>query len=174
MDPIFPATNSSTCSYSNQTCWKNSLLRASVLGCAELAEVCSPTLDKCYDVWDPNTVNDLSSVDWNGGEETFLTMFGLNYSDFGSALSTKHGFLLDATRRIVGNKVSQSLDPGQWKHEVRRLFDMSLLRTKYEMLYVVRGTRASNSGYINILPDLFKGVCGKFMFQAKGTKTSAS
>ena len=170
VDPIFPATNSSPCSYSNQTCWEDSFLPASVLGCTELAEVCSPTLDTCYDVWDPNTFNTLSSVDWDGAEETYLTMFGLNYSDFGSTLSTKHGFLLDATRRIVGSRVSQSLDPEQWKLEVRRLFGMSLLRTKFEMLYVVHGTRANELGYINVLPDLYQGVCGKFMFQANGYK----
>jgi hypothetical protein len=40
-------------------------------------------------------------------------MFSLNYSDFGSLLSTKHGFLLDATQQIVGNHVSQALDPNQ-------------------------------------------------------------
>jgi hypothetical protein len=169
-DPIFPATTPSNCSYNNKTCYTDSLLRASVLGCTELAEVCFPTSHTCYNVWNPDTFENISSADWHGADEALLTMFGLNYSDFGSTLSTRHGFLLDVTRRITGNRISQSLDPEQWKLEVRRLFGMSLLRAKWEMLLAVRGTRASEPGYIDILPPNRRSVCRKFMFQAEGYK----
>jgi hypothetical protein len=129
-------------------------------------------MDHCYDVWDPSTFDNLSSATWTGSEEALLVMFALQYSDFGSILSTRHGLLLDATRRIIGNRVSQplSLNPTQWELEVRRLFDMSLLRTKFEMLAVVRGSRANSTGYGDILPSVRRGVCGKFIFKAKGYK----
>lgn len=171
-DPIFSATAPSTCNNSTQTCWKNSLQRASVLGCTELAQVCSSAKgDDCIDVWAPNAFTDLLSKNWSTAEEAFLIMFGLNYSDFGDTLSTRHGFLLDATRRIVGNRLSQplSVNPEQWQLEVRRLFEMSLLRVKMEMLAVVGGTRYG-PGYTDALPSQYRGACRKFKFQARGYK----
>jgi hypothetical protein len=171
-DPIFSATAPSTCRDSTQTCWKNSLQRASVLGCTELAQVCSSSKGgDCIDVWAPNAFTDLLSKNWSTAEEAFLIIFGLNYSDFGDTLSTRHGFLLDATRRIDGNRLSQSLSVNleQWQLEARRLFEMSLLRVKMEMLAIVRGTRYG-PGYMDVLPGQYRGACRKFKFQAGGYK----
>jgi hypothetical protein len=125
-------------------------------------------MDNCRDVWDPNTLEYFFSASWRGAEEAALVMFRLNYSSFGDALSTRHGLLLNATAQIVGNRLSQSLDHGQWQLEVRRLFAMSLLRARMEMLAVVRGTRANYPGYNDILPPAHRGFCRKFMFVAKG------
>lgn len=168
-DPIFRAITETNCPSSNQTCYKNSQLPASVLGCTELAQVCYPTTDNCYNVWNPDILGTLNSTEGNGADETLLTMFGLNYSDFGSTLSTRHGLLLDVTRRIVGNRMCQSLDPDQWNLEVQRLFEMSLLRVKWEMLAVVQGTRASQyPSYINKLSSNHRGACRKYMFPVNG------
>jgi uncharacterized membrane protein len=95
-------------------------------------------------------------------------MLGLSYSNFGDLLSTRHGLLLNATQQIIGNRLSQALDPYQWKLEVERLFYMGLLRAKMEMLAVVRGTRANDTGYQDILPADRRGVCQKVKFQAEG------
>lgn len=125
-------------------------------------------MDKCFDVWAPGALDGLSLADWDGAEEAYLAMFGLMYSDFGDILSTKHGLLLNATQQIVGNKLSQALDPEQWKLEVRRLFDMSLLRTKMEILAVARGTRANMPNYINTMPPQYSGMCRKVIFVVRG------
>jgi len=125
-------------------------------------------MDHCYDVWDPSTYQELSSATWAGAEEALLVWFALSYSDFGNTLATRHGFLLEATRRIIGNRLSEALDPNQWELELRRLFEMSLIRAKYEMLYIVRGTTVNQPGYIDILPPQFGDVCNKFAFQVKG------
>ena len=95
----------------------------------------------------------------------------LRYSDFGNTVSTRHGLILDVTRRITGNQLSQGLETNQWQLEVRRLFDMSLLRVKMEMLYAVRGTRANERGYGNsTLPSKYRGVCRKLKFLVKDNK----
>jgi hypothetical protein len=125
-------------------------------------------MDHCYDVWDPSTYQELSSATWAGAEEALLVWFARSYSDFGNTLATRHGFLLEATRRIISNRLSEALDPNQWELEVRRLFEMSLIRAKYEMLYIVRGTTINQSGYTDILPPQFGDVCDKFAFQVKG------
>lgn len=67
-------------------------------------------------------------------------MFALKMSDFSSLLTTNHGLLLKATQQIVGRPLSQPLDQEQWGLEVRRPFDMALMRTKMEILAVARGT----------------------------------
>jgi len=167
-DPIFPAKTRTLCPRSNETCWNNTILPSSVLGCTERAEVCYPDSDHCFDVWAPKALDNMLSANWTGAEEIFLTMLGLSYSNFGDLLSTRHGLLLNATQRIIGNRLSQALDPYQWKLEVKRLFYMGLLRAKMEMLAVVRGTRANNAGYQNILPASRRDICQKVKFQAKG------
>jgi hypothetical protein len=167
-DPIFPALTQTLWPRSTATCWNNTILPSSVLGCTERAEVCYPDSDHCFDVWAPNALDKMLSANWTGAEETYLTMLGLSYSNFGDLLSTRHGLLLNATQQIIGNRLSQALDPYQWKLEVRRLFYMGLLRAKLEMLAVVRGLRASNAGYQDILPANRRSICQKVKFQTKG------
>jgi hypothetical protein len=168
-DPIFPATTETLCPQSTEEiCWNNTMLPSSVLGCTERAEVCYPDLDNCFDVWAPNALPEVLSAPWAGAEETYLVMLGLNYSDFGDLLSTRHALLLNATQQIIGNKLSLALDPDQWKLEVKRLFSMGLLRAKMEMLAVAQGIRANYSGYYNVLPEENRGVCQKVKVQVKG------
>ncbi|KAF4633471.1 hypothetical protein G7Y89_g4643 [Cudoniella acicularis] len=169
-DPIFPATTQTLCPNSTQTCWSDTILPSSVLGCTELAEVCYPDSDHCFDAFAPNVLDNMLSAGWPGPgtQETYLAMLGLRYSDFGNLLSTRHGLLLNATQQIVGNRLSQALDPYQWKLEVKRLFDMGLLRAKMEMLAVVRGNRANQVGYNNVLPADHRGLCQKIKFQVNG------
>jgi hypothetical protein len=92
------------------------------------------------------------------------------HSGLATTLSTRGGYLLDATRRIVENHMSLPLEKEQWKLEVRRLFDMALLRIKFEMMFVVLGTRSSEEGFVKLLPTTLRGACEKYKFQANGYK----
>lgn len=125
-------------------------------------------MDTCYDVWAPEFLADLVQDNSSGAAERYLVAFALQNSDFGNTTATRHGFLLDATRRIVGNRLSQPLDTEQWKLEARRLFEMSLLRMKFEILAAARGDRAGFRNYTNILPPLYQEVCGKVKYQVNG------
>jgi hypothetical protein len=171
-DPIFSAQNETTCTNVDGTCYINLLQRASPFACTEFAQVCTADAKSCYDVWDPTSFEKLSTATWDGAEEALLVLFSLQYSDFGTLLNTKHGLLLDATNRIIGNKISEALsnNPPQWQLEVDRLFSMALIRTKFEMLSAVLGTKANAPGYSDILPSDKRGLCSKFKFEAQGYK----
>jgi hypothetical protein len=125
-------------------------------------------MSKCYDVWTPGLLEDLAKDNGSGAAERYLVAFALQNSDFGNTTATRHSFLLNATQQIVDHHLSQPLDPEQWKLEVRRLFDMSLLRIKFEILAAARGDRASFQNYNNILPFAYREVCGKVKYQVKG------
>jgi hypothetical protein len=108
-DPIFSAKNETKCTNADGTWYKNLLQLASPFACTEFAQVCSPDGKSCYDVWDPASFQTLKTATWDGAEEALLVLFALKYSDFGSLLATRHLLLLDAARRIVGNRVSEAL-----------------------------------------------------------------
>jgi len=166
---LFPAENPNICpGTTNQTCYNNTQIPASVLGCTEFASVYIPSLNQFFDVWDPHSLPYLEALSGPGIEEAYLLISALSSSDFASILSTKHGQLLKANELITGTRLSQALASDQWKLEVRRLFDMALLRTKFELLAVVRGTRASYPDYVDTLPNHMRGVCGKVIFEARG------
>jgi hypothetical protein len=171
-DPIFPGQDRSdeVCSGVDLPCWVNMSPRPTVLGCVELAQVCTPSGSECFDPWSKDQANQTSWSNWATAEEAFLIWCGIMQSSFGNTLSTRGSYLLDATRRVVIDHMSLPLDKEQWKIEVRRLFDMAILRVKAEMLYVVQGTQSSEPGFVKLMTDKVTGACTKYKFQAKGYK----
>jgi hypothetical protein len=148
-------------------CWKNNALHASVLGCVELAEICTPSLDSCIN---PFNKTAFPWISWPTYEETFAVWVGIAHSGFGNGFDTRGGQLLDATRRITNNRLSLPLEKEQWKLEVQRLFDMSIIRIQMEVFDIARGTYANEPGFKNFMSEVLNGVCSKFKFQATGYK----
>jgi len=62
------------------------------------------------------------------------------------------------------------LEKEQWKLEVRRLFDMSIIRAQMEIVNLTRETFASEPDFVNRMPEVLRGVCSKIKFQATGYK----
>ncbi|KAH0534045.1 hypothetical protein FGG08_007352 [Glutinoglossum americanum] len=160
-DPIFSALTNCT-SDLNKQCFKNKILHASVLGCTESALLCPPSSrdpksEECLDVFSYTNITDLLTAikTWGTGKAaradlgaSALLAQGLFYSDLANTLATRHGFLLNATGLITGSRTSQPLstNPPQWQLEVKRLFEIGILRAKMEMLAVVRGKRGGLAG----------------------------
>jgi hypothetical protein len=168
-DPIFPARKH----IDEVDMWIDDRPHPSVLGCVELAEICpseNPVPGECSNPWGETYENRTTWMNWDTREEAFLVWSGILHSSFGATLDTLRGFHLDATRRITFNRLSLALDPEQWKLEVRRLFDMAMLRIKIEMLYVVRGSRASEPGFEKLMVTALEGSCRKYKFPAQGHK----
>jgi len=168
-DPIFPARQY----VDDVNMWIDDRPHPSVLGCVELAEICpseNPAPGECSNPWGETFEDRTAWMNWNTREEAFLVWSGIQHSSFGTTLDTLRSFHLDATRRITFNRLSLPLDPEQWKLEVRRLFDMAIFRTKIEMLYVVRGSRASEPGFEKVVVPNLEGSCRKYKFQAQGYK----
>jgi hypothetical protein len=169
-DPIFPArklvrgdASLSPGLQEFQTYWTNDELHAGVLGCVESAEICTPSMDRCGDPWLDTSLAYIS-------DEMAATYVGMLHSGYWNSIQTRTAQVLDATRRIVDARISLPLDKAQWKLEARRLFEMSLVRAKLEVLELARGTRATNPGFLNYLDASMRGACTKIKLQAKGYK----
>jgi hypothetical protein len=119
-DPIFPA-DSKVAAPGGGAIWGNSLPRATVLGCADSAEIRDPETQY---IWNPK------SIDWNllhSGKIPLerrnillLLVLGLFRSNTYNAVTTRLGSRFDAQRKLVGS-YSQTLSHDQWKVEVRKI-----------------------------------------------------
>ncbi len=88
----------------------------------------------------------------------------LLHSGFWSIIQSRTSKELDATRKIVDVSISMPLDPHQWKVEARRIFEMQIVRARWEVLEVARGTRSSMAGFVNFLGR--KRVCQMIKIQS--------
>jgi hypothetical protein len=109
---------------------------------------------------------------WSSVEESILLFNSIRISRLFLALQTRGAYLFDATRRIVHGSTSLPLEKDQWKLEMRRLFDMTLIRLKTEMLYIARGTRSNLEEVEDRLQkdEPYRGLCRKYKFSVKGHK----
>jgi hypothetical protein len=174
-DPIFPARNHSTAEPTGNpdlddllNYWSNGEPHSSVLGCVEYALLCqNDSLTSCYDPWvnspslpEPEDVSD----------EEYGTFFGLMHSSFWSTIKTRTSNELDATGKIIDVHTSMPLKPGHWKLEAKRIFETQMIRARWEVLELARGTRASIDGFENYFPENRKDLCQKIKFQSSGYK----
>jgi hypothetical protein len=145
--------------------WTNNEPHSSVLACAEHAILCrNDSVVRCYDPWDHGP----PSAEFS--DEELLTFWGLMYSGFWSTIKSRTSKELDATRKIVDISISMPLDPNQWKLEAKRIFEMQLVRARWEVLEIARGTRASMPDFANFLDEDKREVCQKVKFQSTGYK----
>jgi hypothetical protein len=119
---------SAFCLGADLPCWIKMSPSPTVLGCVESAQVCTLSLQECYDPWSSEVFNRTSWTSWSTAQEAFLIWCGILQSSLESTLVTRGGYLLDATQRIVLNHMTLPLEKEQWKLEVQRLFDMAILR----------------------------------------------
>ena len=164
-DPIFPAKDEVRCW--DTACWKHLRPHGTVLGCVEKDEVCPPN-EPCLNS------KDVSSLGSDESDLSFHIAIALAKSSLGadtSAIRTR----LDAEKRIDKIPSSRPLDKEQWKLEARRLFEMSVLRAKMELLTLARGKDIeflTKAGFP--LPKATQmresGVCTRYKFQVYGYK----
>ena len=171
-DPIFPARYNVTAEPTDSpdlddlmNYWSNQEPHSSVLGCVEYALLCqNDSIASCYDPWlNPPRTRKMS-------DEEYAAFFGLVHSSFWSTIKTRTSNELDATRKIIDVHLSMPLEPGHWKFEAKRIFETQMIRARWEVLEIARGTRASTSGSENYMPEERRGVCQKIKFQATGHK----
>jgi hypothetical protein len=169
-DPIFPARKQINSPPSGnpdlddlKNYWTNNETHSSVLGCVEYALLCrNESRSSCYDPWTS------SPPIPNMSDAEYITFMGLLHSGFWSTIQSRTSKELDATRKIVDVSISMPLDPHQWKVEARRIFEMQMVRARWEVLEVARGTRSSMAGFVNFLDR--KRVCQMIKFQSTGYK----
>ena len=160
-DPIFPARLRKPGRRGDwRDTWINNIPRANVLGCVSLAEICTPSRDKCIDAWKKFRPH---------SPEMVLLRFGMLSSTFGGYLGAHTGKILDAASRVMDELGSIPLRKDQWKFEVQRLFGMSLIRAKMEVLELAHGTRSKEPGFTNYLAHE-RGICTMVKFRAEGYK----
>jgi hypothetical protein len=169
-DPIFPARDQVTSSPTGdsdldnlRSYWTNNETHAAVLGCVEYTELCkTASNESCFDPWE---ISQLPAV---VDDATYIAAMGLFHSGFWSTIKTRTSKELDAARKIVDVYISMPLAKDQWKLEVQRIFDESMIRTKLEVLELARGTRASIQNFTDQMPDSQRGICRKIKFQSTG------
>jgi len=170
-DPIFPfrtpiSPNTSVNPDIDQlaTYWTNEEKHGAVLGCVEYAEVCAGVSNaSCFDPW-ANPA--MAPPD----DDMYAVGLGLLYSGNWLGLNTRTSKELDATRKIVDVSLSMPLAQEQWKIEAQRIFEISMIRTRLEVLELARGTRSTQPGFIDVLPDVRRAICQKVKFQSVGYK----
>ena len=170
-DPIFPARKHITADPTGNpdlddllNYWTNDEPHGAVLGCVEFAELCrTASSESCFDPWEYKNVGFLD-------EETYPPGIGLLHSGFWSTIKTRTSKELNATRMIVDSTISMPLAEDQWKLEAQRLFEMSMIRAKLEVLELARGTRAGMEGFTNQMGHSRRGICQKIKFRSTGYK----
>jgi hypothetical protein len=103
-------------------------------------------------------------------DDMYAVGLGLLYSGNWLGLNTRTSKELDATRKIVDVSLSMPLAQEQWKIEAQRIFEISMIRTRLEVLELARGTRSTQPGFIDVLPDVRRAICQKVKFQSVGYK----
>ena len=97
----------------------------------------------------------------------FAIAVGMIHSGYVAAINGRPAQSLDANRWIVDGKNSLPLEKDQWKLEMRRLFEMSLLCISMEILELARGVWATLPGSVNLMPLAPNNLCNKIEFKAK-------
>jgi hypothetical protein len=170
-DPIFPFRTPITPDTSVNpdidqlmTYWTNKEKHGAVLGCVEYAEICEDASNvSCFDPWANLAMAPPS-------DEMYALGLGLLYSGNWMGLNTRTSKELDATRKIVDISISMPLAQEQWKIEAQRIFEISMIRARLEVLELARGTRSTRPSFIDVLPDVRRAVCQIVKFQSVGYK----
>lgn len=162
-DPIFPAKLPFEFKAINTTIpvWLSDAWHSNVLGCVELCEIFT-SLNQCLNAYDLVTGLKLKTSEW------LVLLESLLLSSIASSLGHRGGQNLDATKRILNEPISFQLEEEQWKLEVRRLYEISLIRIQMKILEIVQGTAADIPEAKNFLPPKYRDICGMIKLPAKG------
>ena len=177
-DPIFPAQQVYNGPGYLEQIYYNNLPHATVLGCADTAEIRDPDTGL---IWHPVTMdwNDLKSrqgierlnLDKVFKENLLNPFLLLGASMLGSSISTiiLTGPYFDAQKKLI-NGLSIALDREQWKVEARKMFETSLARMQGIVLDVARGRGVDDRSAKNALPEINSSICNMIKFPTLGWK----
>ena len=152
-DSIFPAKLPFAVTNTTISVWLTDAWHSNVLGCVELCEICT-SLDQCFNAYDLITGLKHKTSEWLVLSESLL------FSSIADSLGRRGGQNLDATKRILSEPNSFQLEQEQWKLEVRRLYEMSLIRIQMKVLEIAQGTAANIPGAENYLSQTYRDICG--------------
>jgi hypothetical protein len=148
--------------------WGNSLVRATILGCADQTEI--RDLETQY-VFNPKSID--RNLLYSGEmplekrNQLLLLVLGLLNSNTYSAVTTRPGSRFDAQRKLVAS-YSETLSHDQWKVEVRKIFETSLARIQGDVLDVVRGQGKDLPFAKNLMNGESMSACDIVKFQSVG------
>lgn len=134
------------------------------MACTDKTSICDATGRICWDAGD----RPLLILDDQAEKDALLMLrIVLLRSNICHSTLYRGGAALDASSKLYVYQ-SEPLATEQWKVEAKQLFATSLARIQIDLRDNMRGAAANEPGFVDLLPDEWRGVCDLYKFKAPG------
>jgi hypothetical protein len=137
---------------------------ATIMACTDKTSICDATGQICWDASD----RPLLIPDEQAEKEALLMLrIVLLRSNICHSTLYRGGAALNANSKLYVYQ-SEPLAAEQWKVEAKQLFATSLVRIQIDLRDNMRGAAANEPGFVDLLPDEWRGVCELYKSKTPG------